>query len=370
MPESLRSQSILNASSAMTNPKRVFIDLDRLREPTSGLGHVALSFGERLAQRAQSIQDMKFTFLVPKKDVGRFGSSVDYVAVSKWLKVFPFLHQKYDLWYCPHQDVAYPPAHAARFIFTINDLNFLREKSPARCRARLRRIQKYIDRSCAITAISENTAAEVREHLRVKHLPLQVILFGLELKAFANVAQPHFVPKRPYLLTVGVHKHTKNYRVLIELMEQLPEYDLVMIGNCKTPAGIEFQERLAKSAARERVHVLGICSDEDKYWFYRNCAAVLFPSISEGMGYPPLEAMQAHRPVFVFRESAVPEICGPHALYWSSQKSEIMASELREGLVHYQSDPERAELAHAHGMSFGWDPVVDKYIDLFRQYLR
>ncbi|MEN9529955.1 MAG: hypothetical protein RI932_1828 [Pseudomonadota bacterium] len=356
--------------SAASVPKRVLIDLDRLREPTSGLGHVALYFGERLAQRAQSIHDLKFTFLVPKKDVGRFGNSVEYVAESRWLKVFPFLHQKYDLWYCPHQDVAYPPAHAARFIMTINDLNFLKEKSPARCRVRLRRIQKFVDRSVALSVISEHTASEVREHLRLSAVELPVIPFGLELKTFDCTVLPAHVPSRPFFLTVGVHKQTKNYRVLVELMERMPDYDLVMLGNCNTVAGLELQERLTKSSARERVHMLGVCSEEDKYWFYKNCAAVLFPSISEGMGYPPLEAMQARRPVFVFRASAVPEVCGPHAYYWSSQDADVMAREIREGLLHNSANPERQEAAYAHGMSFGWDPVVEKYLELFRRCLK
>ncbi|MEN9826470.1 MAG: hypothetical protein RI953_2215 [Pseudomonadota bacterium] len=352
-----------------TKVKKILIDLDRLREPTSGLGHVALYFGERLARRAAAMPEFRFTFLVPKKDIGRFGDAVDYVGESKLLKLFPRLHARYDLWYCPHQDVAFPPAHSSKFLFTINDLNFLKEKSPARCRARLRRIQKFIDRSTVVTAISENTAGEVREHLQVRQTPLLVRPFGLELKTFPAAEKPAFVPQRPYLLTVGVHKHTKNYRALIPLMEQLPEFDLVMLGNSQTPAGQELQEQIAKSRANGRVHLLGICSEEDKFWFYKNCAAVLFPSISEGMGYPPLEAMQARRPVFVFRESAVPETCGPHALYWSSPDTAVMAKELREGLDWYAANPAFADDAYRHGMSFGWDPVVDKYVELFRQQL-
>lgn len=350
--------------------KRILVDLDRLREPTSGLGHVALYFGERLAQRAASLTDMHFTFLLPQHEVGRFGDSVDYVGESRFLKMFPFLHRSYDLWYCPHQDIAYPPAGGSKFVFTINDLNFLKEKSPARCRARLRRIQRFVDRSSAITVISENTALEVRGNLQVVEHPPVVLPFGLELKVFPSAPKPKFVPERPYLLTVGVHKHTKNYRALVALMEQVPEFDLVMLGKCETPAGEELKAQLASSSSRERVHLLGICSEEDKYWFYKNCTAVLFPSISEGMGYPPLEAMQARRPAFVFRASAVPETCGPHALYWSSQDPQTMARELRDGIQFFATHPDYVDAAYAHGMSFGWDPVVDKYIELFRQHLR
>ena len=47
-----------------------------------------------------------------------------------------------------------------------------------------------------------------------------------------------------------------------------------------------------------------------------------------------------------------------------------MARELREGLSLYKANPQFAEDAYAHGMTFGWDPVIEKYIELFRNYLR
>lgn len=349
--------------------KRVLVDLDRLRELTSGLGHVALYFGERLAKRAPELTDLHFTFLVPPGFEGFFGEHVDYVSTRKLYKFFPSLHKQFDLWYCPQQDIAFPPRAGAQFILTINDLNFLKEKSPARCRARLKRIQKYIDRSAAVTAISQTTANEIRAHLQMGEKPLLVLPCGLELKTFASPKQPSFVPSKPYLLTVGVHKHTKNYRSLVPYLENLPEFDLVMLGNHHSPAGQELAELVKHSSCSGRVHLRGIVSDEDKFWYYSNCEAVLFPSISEGMGYPPLEAMQVKKPVFVFRESAVPETCGPHALYWSSQNPHTMASETREMLAWYKNNPEFAAQAYQHGMSFGWDPVVEKYIKLFRDTL-
>ena len=355
--------------TSLPQPKRVLIDLDRLREPTSGLGHVALYFGERLAKRAAEIADMRFTFLLPPSFKGYFGNAVEYVTTQKRYKFFPSLHSNFDLWYCPHQDIVFPPRSGAKFIFTINDLNFLKEKSPARCRARLKRIQKFIERAHAVTAISQTTAEDVQAHLKVGATPLIVLPCGLELKKFAAPAAPEFVSPRPFFLTVGVHKHTKNYRALVGLMERMPEYDLVMLGNFKTSAGHELQELLKKSSCRERVHFRGIVSDEEKYWSYLNCQAVLFPSISEGMGYPPLEAMQVRKPVFVFRESAVPETCGPHALYWSSQDAEVMAQETKQQLAWFQTHPQFAEEAYKHGMSFGWDPVVENYLALFRQAL-
>ncbi len=361
-----------NTDKAKTNEtqKHILIDLDRLREPTSGLGHVALYFGQKLAQRATLNPDLKFTFLVPSQNVGCFGNAVDYVECSALLKIFPFLHKKYDLWYCPHQDIAFPPVSGARFILTINDLNFVHEKSPARVRSRLHRIQKFINRSSIITVISSHTGEEVRQHLQLQNRPMHVISAGLELKSFPNVEHPQFMPQKPYLLTVGVHKKTKNYEALLGLMENLPEFDLVMLGQHQTPAGEEFLQKVRERNLESRIHLRGIVSDEDKYWYYKNSRAVLFPSISEGMGYPPLEAMQARKPVFVFRKSAVPEVCGPHALYWSSNDAQIMASETIEKLKEYDSHPNMAEAAYAHGMSFGWDPVVEKYLQLFRDFLK
>lgn len=349
---------------------RVLIDLDRLREPASGLGHVAVSLGQHFAQLAQLNNDVRFTFLVPKSEVGRFGDAVDYVACSSLLKICPWLHKHYDLWYCPHQDVSFPPPSGVPFVMTINDLNFIHEKSPHRIRARLKKIQNWINRSRRVTVISAHTGKEVRENLSVDGNTLQVIPFGLELKTFDQPERPSFVPSSPFFLTVGVHKKTKNYNALIGLMESLPEFELVMIGKSDTPAGIELRQALQARGLTSRVHLLGSVSDEEKFWYYSRCQAVFFPSTSEGMGYPPLEAMQMRRPVFVFSASAIPEICGEHALYWSSSAPDVMACEVREKLAWYEGNTPFIEAAWQHSMTFSWERVAATYLALFKEVLR
>ncbi|MEY4064714.1 MAG: hypothetical protein RIR26_922 [Pseudomonadota bacterium] len=348
-------------------PIQVLVDLDRLREPASGLGHVAISLGRQFAALAEGTNEVRFTFLLPKKDVGRFGQAVGYVACSPILKIFPWLHKRYDVWYCPHQDVSFSPPSGVPFIMTINDLNFIHEKKKHRIRARLARIQKWIDRSSRVTVISAHTGKEVRENLSAGDRNLEVIPFGLELKMFDAPREPAFVPASPFFLTVGVHKKTKNYQALIGLMEQLPECALVMIGKSDTPAGQEFRDALEGRGLTHRVHVLGAVSDEEKYWYYSRCQAVFFPSTSEGMGYPPLEAMQMRRPVFAFSASAIPEICGAHALYWSSSDPQAMAREVREKLAWYEGNSQFIEAAWQHGMSFSWEKVAAAYVNLFKE---
>ncbi len=77
----------------------------------------------------------------------------------------------------------------------------------------------------------------------------------------------------------------------------------------------------------------GQISDEDKYWFLKNCKAVLFPSKFEGMGIPPIEAMRFGKPVFASASSSIPEICEDNAFYWENFNPEDMKKSIKKFLA-------------------------------------
>jgi len=88
-------------------PKSVLIDLDKLKDLTTGLGQVALFFGTEISKIKDN--DLKFTFLVPSNFVGYFGNNVNYETISLKHRYLPFLNKKYDLWYTIHQDSPFFP---------------------------------------------------------------------------------------------------------------------------------------------------------------------------------------------------------------------------------------------------------------------
>jgi glycosyltransferase involved in cell wall biosynthesis len=334
----------------------VLIDLDRLKDLNTGLGQVAEFFGAEISREVD--ERFKFTLLVPKKFVGYFGDLVDYEVVSLKRRYFPSLCRKYDLWYTIHQDSAYFPSDPSTpYILTINDLNFLGEKSPAKAKKRLAILQKKVDRATAITVISQYTESVVREHMKVGNIPIHVIYCGVKVKTFESVPAPSFAPAGDLLFSVGVVQMKKNYHVLIDFMKRLPEnYKLIIAGNKSSAYAGELQQKIDDQGLHERILIPGIISEEDKFWMYNHCKA-------------PVEAMRFGKPVFASTYSSIPEVSGTNAYYWETFDPDEMAKFFLEKLEEFSKDPTRPEVLRKHSQKYTWEANVISYKELFRSIL-
>ena len=154
-----------------------------------------------------------------------------------------------------------------------------------------------------------------------------MIYNGVSVRTFDQVQRPVFVPEGDLLFSIGVIQMKKNVGVLIDFMRHLPcNYKLIMAGNKSTDYAKELQHQIDSSGLQERIIMPGTISEEDKFWMYNHCKAVLFPSRFVGMGLPPVEAMRFGKPVFASTFSSIPEICGEHAYYWTTFAPGEMAS--------------------------------------------
>ncbi len=345
----------------------VLIDLDRLKDLNTGLGQVALFFGEGISRIED--QRFKFTLLVPRKFKGYFGNLVDYEVVSLKRRYFPALCRKYDLWYALHQDSAYFPSDLKTpYIITIHDLNFLGEKSPAKAKKRLKILQKKVNRATAITVISKFTEGMVRENLNIGDTPIYMIYNGVKVSTFSQADRPAFVPEGDLLFSIGVLQMKKNLSVLVDFIQHLPEnYKLVMAGNKSSGYAEELQKKINALGLQNRIILPGTISEEEKFWMYNNCKAVLFPSKFEGMGLPPVEAMRFGKPVFASTFSSIPEVCGSHAYYWESFEPGEMARFFQKNMQEFDKDPSLPEFLKSYSQKFSWETNLMEYISLFRK---
>jgi glycosyltransferase involved in cell wall biosynthesis len=140
------------------------------------------------------------------------------------------------------------------------------------------------------------------------------------------------VRTRPYLVCVGNIKPYKNLGRLVEaflkIQDKIP-HDLVIIGQSEgliTGESTEFFERVR--SAGERIHLTGFISHEELLSLVGHAAALVMPSLYEGFGLPPLEAMAAGVPVAVARSASLPEVCGDAALYFEPLEVQDMADKL------------------------------------------
>lgn len=350
-------------------PYEILIDLDRLKDIHTGLGQVAYFIGKELSSRQD--ERFRFTFLVPKSFIGFFGNSVNYEPITLKRRYFSFLCKNYDLWYTIHQDCKlFPGDNKTPFIMTINDLNFLGEKSPDKAKKRLEILQNKVNRSTYLTAISGFTKQVILDNLHLQNKPVEVIYCGVEVKTFDHVKKPRFAPEGDLLFSIGVIQPKKNFMVLVDFMKYLPvNYKLIIAGNKAGSYSVELEKRILELGLTDRVILPGLISEEEKFWMYKHCKAVLFPSKFEGMGFPPVEAMRFGKPVFASTYSSIPEVSGEHAYYWKDFEPKMMAEFFLQHLDEFYSNPEKPDQLFQHSMKYTWKNAADRYLSVFEKIL-
>ena len=169
--------------------------------------------------------------------------------------------------------------------------------------------------------------------------------------------------ERPYVLSAGTLEPRKNLLRLIAAFTQLPAalqdtHDLVLVGahGWQTARIEEAIERHARF-----IVPLGFVSDEELASLYAGAAAVAYPSLEEGFGFPILEAMAAGAPVLTSDRSSMPEVGGDAAVYCDPTS----VASIRDGLVKVlTADRERMAAAGREQVKrFSWERTARETLD-------
>ncbi|NPA46750.1 MAG: glycosyltransferase family 4 protein [Chlorobi bacterium] len=343
----------------------VMIEVERMKQPFTGLYYFSLHLAENLYRYYGNEFDFTF-FKYPGVKLPSHLKSVS----RKWMdKIFLYKDLKYDLWHATWQLTKFVPKGKIKFVYTIHDLNFLYTDMPGDEKRRfLNRMQKIIDRADKITAISHYVKNDIEQYLNTRGKEIAVIHNGVELKTFPDFNRPHYRPVRPFLFTLGTVVYKKHFHVLPALLPGT-DYELVIAGIHSDPDYLDTIRREArKHGVEDRVSLIGPVTDKEKYWYLKNAEAFLFPSISEGFGLPPVEAMRLGKPVFLSRYTSLPEIGGGYAYYFDNFSPEHMRRVLAEGLKDFKEN-DRTEAIKRWSLNFTWEEAVRKYTTVYRRVL-
>ena len=177
----------------------------------------------------------------------------------------------------------------------------------------------------------------------------------------------------PYLLSIATLEPRKNIRHLVQCFARLvaqkaipTELKLVLVGT----KGWKMDEWLAEIRASEqllsRLVFTGYVPDEDLAALYSGATAFLFPSLYEGFGLPPLEAMQCGLPVITSNVSSLPEVVGDAAILVPPTDADALCAAIVNVI---NSDALRDELranALRRAKLFSWEKFTRQHIDLYR----
>ena len=135
-------------------------------------------------------------------------------------------------------------------------------------------------------------------------------------------------------------------------MRHLPNYKLIVAGKKETPYGEKVIREREELGLHNQILLPGVISDSDRHWLYENCDAFVFPSLTEGFGFPVLEAMQFGKPVATSNRTSLPEIAGSRGFYFTSYEADHMARTVQEAIRNFRENPNAAEAKPRAANSF------------------
>ena len=226
----------------------------------------------------------------------------------------------------------------------------------------------------AIACVSRVTADEVMRGFGIEASRIHIVYNGVD----SFWSEPDADPKLPfdlqperYVLFVGTIEPRKGVDVLVRAWHELsvPRPRLVICGS--EGWGVRSTFRLIeRSAQRGEIIVTGYLERAVVRALLRHCAAFVYPSLHEGFGMPPLEAMAAGAPVIVSDGGALPEIAGAGAITVPKGDPMTLARAMRRVLGEPSLRSELRRKGARHAAGFDWDEPARRMADLLESAAR
>lgn len=180
---------------------------------------------------------------------------------------------------------------------------------------------------------------------------------------FNTITTEYNLPKK-YILTLSTLEPRKNMKILLEAFDRIADkvdYDLVLVGR----KGWKMDDVLNRYKAKNRIHITGFVKDEHLSSIYKNAICFVFPSLYEGFGLPPVEALALGVPVISSDAASLPEVLMEQAIYFRNNS----IKELIEKLLSIESNIDKMphELNQTQKIQYTFDFAADRVIDIMKE---
>jgi glycosyltransferase involved in cell wall biosynthesis len=207
-----------------------------------------------------------------------------------------------------------------------------------------------VRKSRLVITISQHGARVLVERLGIPEAKVRPIHLGIDHDRF----RPGPEEREPFLLYPALGWPHKNHARLFEafalLSKARPDLGLVLTGY--------------DGPAPEGVRVLGRVPADELARLYRTASALVFPSLYEGFGQPPLEAMACGCPVAASNVTSLPEVCGDAARLFNPSSAEAIVVAVEDVLAH---PDEWRRKGFARAAAFTWDATARAHDDVYAE---
>ena len=361
-----------------TTPLRLAVDAGPLYGHRTGVAAAVDGMMQAFAQRDDLVIEPYLTSFrsqphpghrrlpIPGTAASHLWSRFDRPRADRWLGDVDLVHgtnyvapptrrptviSVYDCWFLAHPELATPVVRRAGATL---------RRAVARCAW----VHTSSDATADAARVLLDTDRVVTVHLGPP--PTRSAAIALEQPPAAD----EFAGKS-FVVAIATEERRKALPVLVQAFALFADDDashLVLAG-----AAGDDSETISKAidalspAVRTRVHRLGPIDDSAKHWLLRNAAALAYPSLDEGFGFPILESQAAGTPVVASRTGAITEVAGSAAILVEGHHPEAFATGLREVLASGVRRLGMIEAGYRNVTRFSWDRTATGLVDLYRR---
>lgn len=309
---------------------------------------------------------------------------------SHLLKSAFFARENPDLLHIPGGNI--PLGYKGKVVLTVHDLAIFKhpEWFPFEPLSRYFLYPQSLKRASAFIVPSNQTASDLKEIFKISNKPIAVIYEGVQAKSklFDQdiyspediIDQEDLIKKYkiefPYVFFLGTIEPRKNLEFLIRVFDLFSQKhpgkirQLVLAGasGWKNENVFKAIEKANRRHQRKIINYLGYVPHEDKWALFENALAFLFPSLYEGFGLPPLEAMALGTPVISSNRASLKEVVDhggilldPDDYYgWLKALEMLLDQDFREKLIAQ---------GKKQAQKFSWSRCAEQTLEFYYQVL-
>lgn len=349
---------------------RVGVDARMLS--SSGIGKVIENILKRVIPKRPEWQ---FFLIINRKDCDKFSflslsnvSCIDCNApiysIREQFELWRVIPKNLDVFWSPHYNI--PLLYSGRLIVTVHDLAHLalrQDKHDFLKKVYARFMMKNVlNKATNIVCVSQFTIDELKRFFpEADTSKLSLIYNGVD-ESWHNIKPGKQIRNRPYYIFVGNVKPHKNLARLIEAYKLVCSeirQDLVIVG--KKDGFINGLNNISEliKGYEDRIVFTGYVDDDTLKQYVVQSDGMIFPSLYEGFGLPPLEAMASGVPVIASDIPVIHEICKDAISYLNP----LSICEMKNDIKEFTSS--RHVYSGGNSMLFSWRTACDKFIRLF-----
>lgn len=307
------------------------------------------------------------------KNVSFIKSNSSIYSIKEQIDFILKIYGRYDYFWSPHYNI--PLFFDGKLIVTVHDVFHLAmpeyNKGVKQLYAKLLFTSlKY--RAHKVFTVSRFTKNELVKFIGINESKVIPILNGVDKELYnSNINQK--VSQLPYILYVGNVKPHKNLVTLVkafELIKDTIDHNLVIVG--KKEGFITGDTEVSKMAEAlgERVVFTGFIPDDVLISYYKKADLLVFPSLYEGFGLPPLEAMAVGCATAVSNIASIPEACENATVYFDPLDERDMSEKILKVLTDEGLKASLIQKGRTHVNKFSWENTASEIIRVLKEVLK